>query len=147
MLRLLSLLLLGLLTISYCRATWPIIMGGLILLPLWRNHWLALTLPAWLAVACWGVTARIGYSLPQAWQALLEGGGRVHHNWPEVLHAIAAHPLIGCGLGGYASPYSHNAYLQFYCNFGLAGAVALILAAAVFSRIGWRLRRAPRQHP
>ena len=143
----LSLLLLWLLTISYCRATWPIMAGGLIFLLLWRSRRLLLSLPAWLGLACWGITARIGYTLPQAWQALIEGGGRLHHGWPSVLHAIAQHPLTGCGLGGYTLPYSHNSYLQFYCDFGLAGAIALVLAAIVFLRIGWRLRSISGENP
>ena len=143
----LTVLLLGVLVISTSRATWLVLAVGMLFLLGWRSRWLLLSIPAWVGVVWWSLTARLGYGWDRAWEVLSTLGGRTTERWPVVADAIADHPLSGGGLGGYALPYSHNAYLQFYLDFGLLGAVALIVAAAIFLRMAFQMRNKPRHHP
>jgi O-antigen ligase len=69
--------------------------------------------------------------------------------WHDTLHLIAAYPLVGCGLGGYASAferfktsafdlvqdYAHNDYLQYLAELGTAG---FLIAIIFLSVIGFR---------
>ena len=134
----LAILLLGVLTISLCRAAWIVMGIGMILLLVWRSRWLLLTLPAWLGIGYWSITAKTGYSLAQVWEAATAAGGKMVL-WKGAASMVAAHPLVGVGLGNYALPYCENAYLRFYLDFGLLGAVALMTAAIVCVRMAFRI--------
>lgn len=80
--------------------------------------------------------------------------GRLHL-WEVTLNMIAAHPLLGTGLGAYGAAFTrydthggalqvlqaHNDYLQVLADTGIVGAGLGILFLVVLYRMGWRRLR------
>lgn len=69
--------------------------------------------------------------------------------WANTLSLLGQHPLTGCGIGMWFElyrPYEqwtvinpHNGYLQLYADTGIAGGLALILAAITFVMLSRRI--------
>ncbi len=152
-----TLLLLMLLVISGCHATWVMLAVGMLFLLVWRSRWFLLSLPAWVGIVFWSVTTRAGISLQQGMDTVSSLLEYRYHRWEVIWHMLADYPLTGCGLGCYPSIFhqytsgygniAHNAYLQFYCDFGLLGAIALIGAGGVYLRLMWRVWHSSPSHP
>jgi O-antigen ligase len=153
------LFLLSLLLIATSNAAWPVLTIGLIVLLGWRSQRLLLSLPAWLGVALWSVSGRINRSVGPGLDMI---GSKIElrwHRWDSVWQMIADSPISGVGLGGYPATYpeyrsedltndlAHNAYLQFYSDFGLLGVLALIVAGAIFLRLACQIGRGHPDRP
>ena len=136
----LCILLLAVLTISLCRAAWIVMGIGMMLLLIWRSRWLLFVAPSLLGIAFWSVTSKTNYSVSEAWETATDAGGKMVL-WKAAGRLVADHPLLGVGLGNYALPYCENAYLRFYLDFGLLGAVAGVAAAIVFLWVAYRIGR------
>ena len=143
---LLALLFLALLVLSTSPDTWIVLGVCVTILLWWRSRWLLLSVPALAGLMYWSLTDRVGRSWHEVWHMLSTFNGRRTDAWPSAAEAIGAHPVAGCGLGGYTYPaaglQSHNAYLQFYCDFGLLGAVALLVAVLIFARLAFQIKSA-----
>jgi len=152
-----TLLLLGMLVISGCHATWPILGGGMLFLLAWRSRWLLLSLPAWLGVVYLSLATWRGLDFGQAIDSVRDGlQYKWNARWEGALSMVADRPVTGWGLGMYPAvyaeygihgPHAHNAYLQFLCDFGLLGAIALAVAAAIFVRLGLQMSKSASNHP
>jgi len=76
--------------------------------------------------------------------------------WQATISALKNQPITGLGLGGwwdnvtlsgYITPGgAHNAYLQFYSDTGIIGAVALAIAVAIGVRLLWRILHSDRDN-
>lgn len=143
-----TVLLLLLLVVSGCGATWIMVAMGMGLLMVWRSRWSLLSLPAWGAMIFWSMTAREGKPFALSgvdWLVQRNIVGRLRI-WEGPWEQIVDNPVLGVGLGGYTLPYSHSSYLQFYLDFGLIGLVAVLVGAVMFIKMGWDLwRRRGRQ--
>lgn len=108
-----------------------------------------------LAVGALGVAAAVVVAA-RSDLATLEPLAQRWVNWKTTAWVIAQHPWLGVGLGGVGqagqlapegaaslTPYSHNSYLQWVAEFGLAGAG--VLAVGVWSLAGL-VRQGMREH-
>jgi O-antigen ligase len=154
----LTFLLLGLLVISGCHATWPVLMVGMLFVLTWRSKWLIFSLPAWLGIVYVSLTTWRHWDFGEAvdWIKVVVVESKWGERWEGTLSMLADRPITGWGLGMYPSVYSeydiksahaHNAYLQFLSDFGLLGAVALILATIIFVKLVLQVRKSSSNHP
>ena len=143
-------LLLGLLVASGCHATWPVLGAGMLIVLGWRSRWLLLSLPAWLGIAFCSLTVWRDLTVSQGMDWVMRAFEyKWSARWEGVLHMLGDRPVTGWGLGVYPAvyseygvhgPHAHNSYLQFYCDFGIVGVAALIVAGAVLIRMGFQVR-------
>lgn len=150
-------LLVAVLIISPCHATWVVMGAGLVLLLALRSKWSLLLIPLWLWLAYSGLTEWHGGGLGGAIDFVRDGlAYKWNYRWEGILYLLQDHPIFGCGPGMYPAvaptyniggPHAHNAFLQFYCDFGLLGVLALGLAAVVFLRIFCDILRDRSHHP
>lgn len=153
----LTILLLGVLVISGCHATWPVLMIGMLFVLTWRSKWFLFSIPAWLGIiylslATWR-DLNLGQSISWITEVLKY---KWDVRWEGTLSMLADRPITSWGLGMYPTVYSeydirgpqiHNAYLQFLSDFGLLGVVALILAAIIFVMLVLQVRKSSSNHP
>ena len=76
--------------------------------------------------------------------------------WDNTINLLRESPLVGLGLGcwgpilgGATTPpftHPHNAYLEVFANFGILGAVALVISLVLGIKIMWEIVRAPRNN-
>lgn len=136
------------------QGAWLAVFVGSCLLLVWRTRWAALPLAAAVGLGCLGYCQ--GWLDPSPLLTRFNPAeslsGRVHL-WEAALNVIRDHPVAGCGLGclgnysttTYLSP--HNAYLQFYADFGIIGTFALLGALIVGGRMAVDLVKTPRRDP
>ncbi len=157
----LTLLLLGVLVISGStgsKATWPVLAVGMLFIFVWRSKWLLISLPAWLGVAYLSLTTWRDWDFRYAVDIIIdELQWKWDMRWHVTLSWLADSPITGLGLGMFPAvyrdngscidPHLHNAYLQFLCDFGLLGAVALIMAAIIFVKLALQVRNSSLNNP
>lgn len=147
----LSLLFLMLLLLFGSQGAWIAVGAAVLFLLLWRSRWLLLPVSAAAGVGYLGF--RHGWFDPQLFflsnpQDSLEGRLGL---WQGAIEVIQDHPITGCGLGCLAQfshdPNPHNAYLQFYADMGIIGALAFLCALVVAAKIALDLLRSSKAHP
>lgn len=154
----LTLLLLGVLVVSASKATWTVLIVGILFVLVWRSKWLLFSLPAWLGITYFSLTTWRHLDFGEIVDEIIkELQWKWDMRWEVVLSMLADHPISGLGLGMYPaiypyygslkSPHIHNAYLQFICDFGLLGIVALILAVIIFIKLVLQVRKSSSNHP
>ena len=71
--------------------------------------------------------------------------------WQGAIDVIQDYPITGCGLGCLGQFSNnlnpHNAYLQFYADMGIVGALALLCALVIVIKIAINLLSSARTHP
>lgn len=133
------------------QAAWLAVAVGLSLLLVWRTRWAVLPLALFAGIGYLGY--RQGWldpgSLFSPFNPAESLKARVEL-WRSAASVISKHPVAGCGLGCLGK-YSitpllspHNAYLQFYADVGLIGAVALVWSVVAGGRMAVALVKAPR---
>jgi len=150
---LLTLPLLTMLVLFGSQGAWLAILVAVVLLLVWRSRWAVLPVTVVLGLGYLGY--RQGWIDPHS---LVVGFDPSHslevrmELWKGAIDVIQYHPVTGCGLGclgrsatTYLSP--HNAYLQFYADMGLVGALALLCALVIGGRMAVDLMKAARSHP
>lgn len=136
------------------QAAWLAVGAGAAVLLVWRTRWAVL--PLGVVVGLGYLAYRVGWldpgSLFSPFNPVESLRDRVEL-WKSAAGVIRDHPFTGCGLGCLGT-YSttpllspHSAYLQFYADMGLMGAVALVWAIVAAGRMAVDLAKAPGAHP
>jgi glycosyltransferase involved in cell wall biosynthesis len=137
--------------------------GALLALGVARSRWFLLAIP-FLAVPVLALARLVG-PWTFAGDLLAGSNGSLEDRlalWRLALSLIAAHPLLGIGIGTFSEvvgsiapasllsngrldvPHAHNLYLQFALDLGLPGLVAFIAMLAGAAHLTWRaVRRGP----
>ncbi len=133
------------------QAAWLAVAVGLSLLLVWRTRWAVLPLALFAGIGYLGY--RLGWLDPGSLFSPFNPGESFRDRvelWKSAAGVIWDHPVAGCGLGCLGR-YSttpllspHNAYLQFYADVGLIGAVALVWSVVAGGRVAVGLVKAPR---
>ncbi len=149
--------LLAVLVISGCHATWVVLSCAMMLLWACRSKWLLLTTPVWLWFIYSSWTSWRGWTLEYALERVMANlDFKMSTRWEGIAGMLWDHPVTGVGLGmypevsvdyGVRGQHAHNSYLQFYSDFGLLGALALLVAGVIFLKVVWDIARSPRRHP
>lgn len=140
------------------KATWPVLTVGMVFILAWRSKWFLFSLPVWLVVAYLSLTSWRGWDFGHAVDIVIdEFQWKWDVRWYPTLSWLADSPITGLGLGMFPAVYSdkgrsiyphlHNAYLQVLCDFGLLGAIALIIAAVIFIKLVFQVRKSSSNHP
>jgi hypothetical protein len=150
---LLSLPLLMMLLLFGSQGAWLAVLVAVVVLLVWRSRWAVLPVTVVLGLGYMGY--RQGWidphSLVNEFHPSYSLKVRIEL-WKGAIDVIQHHPITGCGLGclgesatTYLSP--HNAYLQFYADMGLVGALALLCALIIGGKMAVDLMKASRSHP
>ena len=135
------------------QGAWLAVAIAVLFLLICRSRWSLLPASAAVAVGYWGF--KHGWFDPQHFILFHPEGSwtaRVSL-WHEASAVIQSHPVTGCGLGYLSHYYSsqpylgpHNAYLQFYADVGIVGALAFLCALAVLFKVAWKVFRSSASH-
>ncbi len=150
----LALPLVMLLVLFGSQGAWLSVFIGLAFLVAWRSRWAFLALAVCVSLGYLGYHE--GWIDPQSVFTQFGPSNSLRTRialWKWAADVIAHHPVTGCGLG-VLGEYSkttllspHNAYLQFYADTGLVGALALLGAVVTGGRMGIGVLKAPSDVP
>ena len=136
------------------QAAWLAVAVGVSVLLVWRTRWAVVPLALFAGIGYLGY--RQGWLDPGSLFSPFNPGESLQARvelWKSAAGVIRGHPVGGCGLGclgrysttPFLSP--HNAYLQFYADVGLIGAVALVWSVVAGVRVAVALAKAPKACP
>jgi len=134
------------------QGAWLAMGAGLVIVLVWRSRWAVMGISVVLGLGY--MSYALDWLDPDSLFYSFNPGASLEQRaelWRAAMGVIRDHPVAGCGLGclgRYATTYisPHNAYLQFYADFGLAGALALFMALVVAVRMALELIVTPRDH-